>query len=153
MPPLYSFLQLTEILNRYYKFITSFVFLNQSRTRNKFVLLYSDNQKTLKYEDDFIAILRCIWCCNKAISCTWHLLNPNRVKRVCLHCTNLMQIGLFKVKNWSKSRLPIPEFSGYHCIGRKPFGNPMNRSPVFKTFSKKTLNSHFLWVSLRQFLP
>ena len=38
-----------------------------------FILATSLNQKTLKQEDDFIAILKCIECCYKANSFTWQL--------------------------------------------------------------------------------
>ena len=81
--------------------------------------LYSDNQKTLEYEDDFIAVLKCIWSCHKANSFR-HLLNHKLSKmglftlhHSCISCL----LDYLKFKLDSKSRLPITEFSGYHCTG------------------------------------
>ena len=35
--------------------------------------LYSDNQKTREYENDFVAILKWIWCCYTDYSFARHL--------------------------------------------------------------------------------
>ena len=41
--------------------------------KGMFELLYSDNQKTMEYED-ILAKLKCLWCCYKANSFNRHLL-------------------------------------------------------------------------------
>ena len=81
----------------------------QHRNNNKMIKLrfklyvYSDNQKIMEYEDDFLAILRCIWCCFKANSFTSHLLN-HKLSEIGLFTLHKilypMHIGLFKVINW-----------------------------------------------------
>ena len=53
---------------------------------------YSDNQKTVDYEDDIKAKLNCIWCCYKANTLTSVLLNH------LLH-----EMGLFTLHNYCAS--------------------------------------------------
>ena len=49
---------------------------------------YSENQKTLELEDDFIAIFKCIWTCYKSDSFT-----------ICLFNHVLSEMGLFTLHN------------------------------------------------------
>ena len=51
-------------------------------------LTYSDNQKPMEYEDDIIAVFKCIWWCYKANSFTKNL------KLICVCVT-----GLFTLHN------------------------------------------------------
>ena len=75
----------------------------------------SENQKTTAYEDDFIAILKCIF----------DVVTTPMVLQLITFLNHLISlIGLFTLHNWcgylksflkSKSRLTIPEFYGSYC--------------------------------------
>ena len=81
--------------------------------------MYSEKQKTLDYEDDIISILKCIWCCYKANGFTSNLLNDLlRLWGLFTehNCSASCSFDYFILEFEFKSRLPIPEFSGYHCI-------------------------------------
>ena len=52
--------------------------------------MYSHNQKTSKYEDDFIAIRKCIWCCYRENNFTRHLLNHKLSEMGLLILTNFL---------------------------------------------------------------
>ena len=78
---------------------------------------YSDNQKTVDYEDDIKS--KRIWCCYKANTWTSELLNHLLHEMGLFTLHNECASSFFEyLKSWieSKSQLPIPEFSGYHCI-------------------------------------
>ena len=71
------------------------------------------------YEDDIIALLKCVWWCYKANSFTRHFLNHLYCEMglFTLHnCCVSSSMNFLKLKLDSKSRLTIPEFSGYYCI-------------------------------------
>ena len=54
----------------------------------KLPYVYSDNHKKMEYEDNIITILKCIWCCYKANSFQWHLLDHlfSEMGLYILHC-------------------------------------------------------------------
>ena len=75
----------------------------------------------MEEEDDIKAILKCIWCCFKANSFTRKLLNPLWSKRSLLtqhNCCASRSLNYLKSYLEFMSRLPIQEFSGYHCMYR-----------------------------------
>ena len=71
-------------------------------------LTYSNNQKTMKWEDDIIAIIKCIWWCYKANSFTRHLKNHLfcEMSLFTLHnvCVSSL-LNIFKLNLDSQSRL------------------------------------------------
>ena len=74
------------------------------------------------YEDDIIALLKCVWWCYKANSFTRHFLNHLYCEMglFTLHnCCVLLSLNFLKLKLNSQSRLTNSEFSGYHCINLK----------------------------------
>ena len=76
---------------------------NKNMWQQNVTFIYSDNQKTMKYEDNIISILKCIRMCYKANIFTRYLKNYFFVWNLSVFTAQLlcfMVIKLFKIKTW-----------------------------------------------------